>query len=104
MRLALAFLTASACFAQAQMHHIVTHSRTWEVYTVEYDVDDGMLGPPVSVPLTIPAGVPHYQAKIRVYGPFKTLIASFDGTWTAEGCFEDDPAALVAFALKEKAK
>lgn len=58
---------------------------------------------------TVPAvrgGKVHYDAKIMVYKVEKKkrtqVGASFSGKYTMEGCFEDDPEALVRYALKHK--
>ena len=91
----------------SSMRTITTHERTWaehgHVYVVSYRVER----PGMSIPLTnLPGGV-HYDASITVFRVVEgrhQRVASFDGQYTDEGCFEDDPKALVQWALELEAR
>jgi len=54
----------------------------------------------IFVPLTSPLGQPHTAARITIYeraeGRLLQRGAAFDGYWTPQGCFEDDPETLVS--------
>lgn len=120
MRLALLLLGAAACWAQdiAQgsggftsiyQNHERTISLSHRDYVVVYKVCMG--GSDCStnfVPATFPAGQMHYRATISVFeqrGLERIRIyRDWEGLWTREGCFEDDPKTLVESALESATK
>lgn len=93
-----------------------THQREVKVgsakYIVSYEVKGcdpakGEWNCMVSVPATYPPGQPHYEATIMVFriskhGKHEAIGISFSGTWTPNGCTEDDPEKLVDQALHQK--
>jgi hypothetical protein len=96
--------TVSIASIASAMDATQVHERTASVgaadFLVRYEV---WVNRSVFVPATYPAGQPHYDAKITVYRKDgNSLIAvgdSFDGKWTPDGCFEDDPKTLTEAAL-----
>lgn len=58
-----------------------------------------------TIPATYPAGCPHYAARVSVFevkdGEKVPVCEPFDGTYTGGRCYEDKPADIVAWALKE---
>jgi hypothetical protein len=89
-------------------HATRTYNDSTGWYHIEFDYDTRF----ATAPLTYPQGQPHYQAIISVYHIIEMrdslLCQPFDGKYTEKGCFEDDPASLVAQAkergLKEYAE
>ncbi len=119
MKTILFLLCATLSFAEVHERRVTVHGREW---LVQYDV--GACEAPkfenctVSVPATMPPGQPHYSAKITVidtgmisstcsgvvvtcavYGEKIQVGQTFSGQWTPDGCFEDDPVALVEKVL-----
>lgn len=66
-----------------------------EYYTIEFKFNTSWF----SRPATLPAGHPHYAAKITVCqiinGQRLKVGDTFDGQYTEHGCFEDEPSSLV---------
>jgi len=105
-----ASLTCGLAFGQVRIDSIPTiHERTishgGKEYVVVYRVCDTCT---MSVPATYPAGQAHYPAEISVFEQRGldriAVFKPWDGQWTADGCFEDDPKTLVEAALKESKK
>lgn len=102
MKTILFLLFAALSFAEVHERRATVDGRK---YIVKYDVP--MCNPPkeygncmLFVPSTMPAGQPHYSATISVFDNKKIQVGqAFPGQWTHDGCFEDDPVALVEKAL-----
>lgn len=75
----------------------VTYSNAFYIVTYEYNKSYA------SIPATMPQGQPHYAATITVSevvdGVKARVCEPFSGSYTENGCFEDDPKMLVEKAL-----
>lgn len=85
------------------------HQDSTGFYIIKYEYDPDFC----TIPLTYPAGEPHYFAMITVYqvvGNDTIQIGQpFDGTYVKEGCFEDIPEdqvkrakSIVVMPIKER--
>ena len=54
-----------------------------------YDSND------VEIPMTNPAGCPHYKAQVSIYKNGKLLGEPFDCVYTHGLCYEDKPIDLI---------
>lgn len=90
---------------EASMPNELSHAkRTLELpghfILIEAEYDESW----ATVPATNPPGQPHYSAMIKVSevldGEQRLIAQIDDGTWTPNGCFEDDPLMLTELALR----
>jgi len=49
----------------------------------------------VEIPMTNPAGCPHYKAQVSIYKNGKLLGEPFDCVYTHGLCYEDKPIDLI---------
>ena len=76
------------------------HQDSTGFYLIKYEYNPGYC----TIPLTYPAGAPHYPALITVYQVVENdtiqIGQPFDGTYVEKGCFEDVPENQVKEAKK----
>jgi hypothetical protein len=99
--LGLLLLLAPVCaYAQLSQTYMRTFEADGHFYVIEYFVGSNA---DVRGPSTLRAQ-PHYAATIQVFEVLngrRMLIAKpFGGIWTPDGCFEDEPQALVKQAYE----
>ena len=69
-------------------------------YLLVFDYDSKV----VEIPMTYPAGCPHYQAQVTIYKNGKLFSKPFRCEYTAGLCYEDKPAGLIKEVMDKVVK